>query len=110
MHNYNISQLVVASSTAFPLYFLTDEEVLAYDDSPVLLSSLLIFFTGADRIPPLGFPGQLELQFLHGKNDRFATASTCDLILRLPTCHKTYKEFKEQMIWSITGNDGFGLT
>ena len=45
--------------------------------------------------------------FLHGK--KLATASTCDLELRIPTCHgANYDDFKSDMILSLKGNDGFG--
>lgn len=40
---------------------------------------------------------------------KFCTASTCDIILRLPTCHgESYDLFKECMIMSLKDNDGFG--
>ena len=40
------------------------------------------FFTGASSIPPVGFEKQPKVHFI---NDEFCTASTCDLIFRLPT-------------------------
>lgn len=72
------------------------------------LADVLAFFTGADREPPLGFPLTPKLQFLHGE-DIFATASACELLLRLPTRHTSYHEFKESMIMSFCGHGGFGL-
>ena len=88
----------------------------AYEDTPdgrivVTFEDLLIFFTAADREPPLGFPnnGKGKLAFLHGSDQQLATASTCDLILRLPTCHVQYCSFKEKMVMSLTSHEGFGL-
>lgn len=47
--------------------------------------------------------------FLHKGDGKLATASTCDIILRLPTLHgEDYQSFKEAMIMSLKGNDGFG--
>ena len=50
-----------------------------------VIEYVLVFFTGADRIPPMGFNKRLTVTFLLNPNDKFATASTCDLQLRLPT-------------------------
>ena len=69
----------------------------------------LVFFTGANAIPPLGYEMQPTVTFLHSKCDRFCKASTCDLTLRLPTCHdENYSSFREEMIMSLLDNDGFG--
>ena len=47
----------------------------------VTLEDVLIFFTGCDREPPLGFSRIPELYFLHDKNSTMATASTCSFHL-----------------------------
>ena len=67
----------------------------------------LIFMSGTDHEPPLGFPHEPKVAFLHGSG-RFCTASTCDLQLRLPTVHEDYNEFKSSMVLAFKGNDGFG--
>ena len=68
-----------------------------------------MFFSGSDRIPPLGFDVEPSVIFLHDQGSRFATASTCSLQLRLPTSHgENYTKFKEDIVLSINGNDGFG--
>lgn len=75
------------------------------------VKDILVFFTGADRIPPLGFSKVPKVTFLHSNVTtlKFCTASTCDLQLRLPTCHgEDYEAFKDAMIMSLKGNDGFG--
>jgi len=73
----------------------------------LVLGDVLSFFTGAFTKPVLGFNKSAHLNFLHGK-EILATSSTCDLILRLPTCHDDYAVFKDKMIDSICGHDGFG--
>ena len=85
----------------------SDGEVETLSGSKVTLEQILIFFTGTDREPPLGFPKQPELHFLrHGV---LATASTCDLILRLPiNFHNEYNRFKEMLIESLVSSEGFG--
>ena len=64
-----------------------------------------MFFSGSDRIPPLGFDVEPSVIFLHDQGSRFATASTCSLQLRLPTSHG---KITEDIVLSINGNDGFG--
>ena len=69
------------------------------------LESLLVFFSGADKVPAIGFPRKPELYFIDGD---LATASTCALILRLPLNPRTYDEFKSKITLSINGTDDFG--
>ena len=77
------------------------------DERKVTLGDLLVFFTGAEREPPLGFSPKPHLLF---SDDLLASASTCSLRLTLPTQHSSYESFKEYMILSLIGNDGFGRT
>ena len=72
------------------------------------LGDVLNFFTGASTPPLLEFGKLAEIQFLHGKHNLFATASTCSIILRLPTCYDKYDSFVNMMVESICNNDGFG--
>ena len=67
----------------------------------LVLGDVLNFFTGAFVPPALGFGKSAKLHFLHGKNNLFTTTSTCDLILRLLTCHDEYVSFVNRMIESI---------
>jgi len=59
-------------------------------------------------VPVLGFNKPASLHFLLRKGWVFATASTCDLILRLLTCHKDYAKFAEQMV-ELLLNAEYGL-
>ena len=90
---------------SFPFVFY----VYAENSLPVSLEDILIFFTGADRKPPLGFPVIPTLEFLHGEQHTLATASTYSLILRLPTVHKSYASFKQYMELLFGGHGGFGV-
>lgn len=67
---------------------------------------MLVFFSGLSDTPPLGFDTEPTLHFNH--SGILATASTCDLQLKLPATHTSYEKFKEAMVLSIKGNDGFG--
>ena len=74
------------------------------DGKNVTPEDILVFFTGADCEPPLGFSRSPRLTFGDGK---LITASTCALRLTLPVL-SSYEEFKGNMILSLKGNDGFG--
>lgn len=78
-----------------------DGNVQSGDGTTISLSTVLAFFTGAESVPLLGFKEPFKLKFLFGDEQKFATASTCDLVLRIPTCHKTYEVFKEYFIQSL---------
>ena len=62
-------------------------------ENRVTLNQLLMFVTGADRVPPLGFPGEPTLNFLH-TGTVFPEANTCALILKLPL-HTTLESFND---------------
>lgn len=71
------------------------------------VADVLVFLSGADRVPPLGFEKQPTVTFL--RDGKFATASTCSLELRLPTQYGSqYAKFREAMVMSLMDNDGFG--
>ena len=82
---------------------------LNYADGDVdcSLEDILIFFSGASQVPPLGFEKHPTLTFNH--YGRLATAFTCDVQLRIPTIHgRSYANFREALILSVKGHDGFG--
>lgn len=73
------------------------------------LEDILIFFTGAERVPVLGFELVPKLSFLESSPLRLLpTASTCSLELRLPTYDHNYITFKEYMSVGLKGCEGFG--
>ena len=72
---------------------------------------MLIFFIGADRVPPLGFDQEPHVTFLHDQSAKFCTSSTCDLQLRLPCTHmEDYGAFKDAMVMSLCSNDGLEVS
>lgn len=77
-------------------------------ESQCTLEEVLIFISGACRIPPGGFGKQCSLEFLHSTNALLPTSSTYELILRIPTCHSNYSTFKKMMTLGVKGHDGFG--
>ena len=72
------------------------------------LEDILVFATGANRVPPMGFPKKVTVQF--DKSSIFPTASTCALEMYLPIQWATYEEFKGGMIEGIVSGAGFGKT
>ena len=73
------------------------------------LEDVLVFFSGAERVPPCGFGDtNPSLVFLHDDKQVLPTASTCNLELRLPTRHGNFNRFKDAMVLAVKGHDGFG--
>lgn len=72
------------------------------------LEDILVFVTGADLIPPMGFDRAPEIFFCHTPQLKLAVASTCSPSITLPTCHDSYKDFKDAMVESIVSGFGFG--
>uniref|UniRef100_A0A3P8S6T4 HECT domain-containing protein n=1 Tax=Amphiprion percula TaxID=161767 RepID=A0A3P8S6T4_AMPPE len=64
------------------------------DTECVSLEDILVFFTGCDNIPALGFSPKPSLEFIN--HSRFPVANTCDNILRIPL-HASYTAFKHDM-------------
>ena len=69
---------------------------------------VLSFFSGADDIPPLGYPTEPQLNF--NPMSRYPTASTCALQLTLPTCYEQYGPFKSALDVASKMHGGFGLS
>ena len=81
----------------------------AEDKTGCSIEDVLVFFSGTNRVPPLNFDKQPTITFLHSACAKFATASTCDLQLRLPTGYgEDYEAFKSAMVMAVKDNDGFG--
>ena len=57
---------------------------------PVHFEHLLQFTTGADAVPPMGFPGCLNVIFYDQEEGvtRYPNASTCAMTLALPRGHE----------------------
>ena len=55
------------------------------DEAPLGLGDCLSFFSGAERVPPAGFDKLCTLNF--NSLNVYPTASTCALVLTLPTMY-----------------------
>ena len=72
------------------------------------LGDCLAFFTGANSIPAIGFNDICTLNF--NPTNIYPTASTCALVLTLPTIHHgSYSMFREKMLFGLANHGGFGL-
>ena len=72
------------------------------------LSDVLAFFSGADKILPMGFSQKPTLEF--SPTNPYPMASTCTLTLTLPTKFKSnYNDFRNSAIMAFKYNGGFGL-
>ena len=84
---------------------------LERSDEEALLRQLLIFISGADNIPVLGFHKMLEIDFFNYQSGvrRFPTASTCSLRLMLPRGVPSYEEFESLITQALReGSHDFG--
>jgi len=86
------------------MFYFTEQE---------LIGDLLVFITGADEEPPLGFDPPLRATFGHpqdAENDPrmpFPFANSCFNSIRLPVL-ETYSVFKTHMINTIVTVKEFG--
>ena len=87
------------------LTLCTDGTVITENQEPVTLEDILIFFTGSDCEPPLGFHPKPTLKFT---DLDLATAGFCEMGFCLPIKHDQYDIFKEKLVLSLLGHDGFG--
>ena len=64
------------------------------------LETLLVFITGYDTVPPLGFEPSLRLNFVHPETqcsyDGVPYANTCANMLTIPVLEE-YETFKQRM-------------
>ena len=88
----------ITSSICSDLYYFSDT---------VSLGDILSFYSGANDIPPLGFPHEAELNF--NPIAVYPTASTCAIQLTLPTKYRHFDEFKNRLDQPFTMHGGFGL-
>ena len=67
----------------------------------------MIFLTGCDSIPPLGFNTSPTIEFTN--EDQLPISSTCSLTLTFSRKIKTeFNDFKEVMDFAVLGSEGFG--
>lgn len=80
---------------------------ICFHNMPVItLEDILVFATGRDSPPDLGFTPAPSLEFISGS--KFPLANTCKNIIRI-TLKDTYEEFKIDMGFGIKKSPGFGM-
>ena len=99
-------KLIVKPKMLYYNFPNTDKEVITPNGEIVVTPAhILAFFTGADKIPPLGFNQKATMVF---HCEVLATASTCAMELRIPYRYTEYTQFRSSMIESLISNGGFG--
>ena len=73
------------------------------------LGDLLVFVTGADHPPPLGFLLSPEVEFTDDTSRTLPWASTCTVMLYLSVHLKEYDLFCNKMDNSMICSQGFGI-
>lgn len=88
--------------------FLQDLEDNEVED--LSLQDLLIFVTGADSIPPLGFDNLITIDFYDPQDQvkRLPWSSTCSLSLYLPRAFEDTQEFNNLMTMALINGVGLG--
>ena len=69
------------------------------------LHDILVFCSGADHVPPIGFDTTPKITFLYSGTSFLPTASTCDITVRLPTTNNNYDVFEQYIILGLKGHD-----
>ena len=78
----------------------------------VKLRDILVFITGADCLPPMGFDNDSEIRFVGDSYShvmRLPYASTCGPTLYLPLVLSDPDVFDEKMDMAIVGAQCFGI-
>ena len=92
----------------YPLLFSQLNIVLFLVDADLTLEEILIFFSGCDKVPPLGFNPCPRIMF--DQDSIYPKSSTCALSLILPTrYHRDYATFKDKVTFGVKNHGGFGL-
>lgn len=79
------------------------------DVEVVTLQRILNFFSGAEEVPPLGFPRTPTLNF--NSDNIYPTASTCGVQLTLPDrYYSNFQEFEKALNTAFLFHGGFGLS
>ena len=79
----------------------------ASTEDDISLEDIMVFFSGAAKLPPLGFTHKPTIEF--SATNVYPTVSTCALVLTLPTKYFTsYAEFKRAMYIGLKYHGGFG--
>lgn len=86
------------------LFFFSEEA------SDVTLNDVLMFWTGARSVPPMGFDKTLEVDFVTSEGGkRLPVAHTCGMVLELVRGCEDPGAFKDDMVKAIQWSGGFHL-
>jgi hypothetical protein len=73
------------------------------------IGDLLMFCTGCESIPPMGFFEPSKITILENSSS-LPNANTCPLELELPSSVKTFEEFRKAMNTALEHQkSGFGI-
>lgn len=74
------------------------------------LEEMLVFITGADAAPPLGFDHKISIEFYDQEEDvkRYPFSLTCSLVLSLPRGIQEPEDFTCLMSQALLNCQGFG--
>ena len=75
-----------------------------YHAGHVSLRMVMTIFSGAEVVPPMGYPHDPELNF--NPESPYPTSSTCALQLTLPTCYSEYGPFRRALDTAFTMHEG----
>ncbi|MEQ2168770.1 hypothetical protein GOODEAATRI_018174 [Goodea atripinnis] len=78
--------------------------------APISFEDILVFWTGAEEVPPLGFPGPLQVDFFNQEfvDKLYPYASTCSLTLSLPRGVRDEEVLMTLLTEAIRGSVEFG--
>ena len=76
----------------------------------VSIQEVLEFWTGADKVPPCGFPSDLRVEFYSKEANvqRMPNSSTCVPVIRIPRGIDDPTELTKLMEYAIQCGHGFG--
>ncbi|XP_053379941.1 G2/M phase-specific E3 ubiquitin-protein ligase-like [Mercenaria mercenaria] len=77
-------------------------------ESDIALADVLMFWTGASSVPPMGFDKKLEVDFVTADR-KLPVAHTCGMVLELVCGLADPDLFKEDMVKAIKWSGGFHL-
>ena len=86
------------------LYYFSVLVCIGQNEENLSLEEIMIFFSGAEAVPPLGFSRKARLYY--SEHIIYPESSTCGLTLTLPTRHADYSSFKSAMIFGMRYEDG----
>ena len=84
--------------------------ILTGEDYGFKFDDFMKFLTGMDSVPPLGLPGSIVVQFVHGCSSGCAckpSVSTCAMSISVPVHYNTRSSILQALVDGITLSYGF---